>query len=84
MMSFKKKKCKELRRMNMNNDKIYPPEDDGKYYEFTCICSSKKKFIVYANDYESAESALYNGDYDDYEKLEEQIEEIESVHEAYD
>lgn len=58
--------------------------DKEKYYEFTCICSSRKKFIVYANDEETAESALFNGDYDDVEIDSEEIEEIEKVSEKYE
>ena len=68
----------------MNNDKIYPPEYDGKYYEFTCICSSRKKFIVYADSEEVAEELLLNGDYDDVDTESEEIEEIERVCEKYD
>lgn len=68
----------------MNYDSINPPEYDEKCYVFTCLCSCKKLYTVYADDIETAERLLYSGEYEEVEEEDVVIEEIESVNESYD
>ena len=44
-----------------------PPEPTGKYYTFTCMCNTKARISVWAENLEEAEDFIKSGNYDECE-----------------
>ena len=62
----------------MNERPLEPPESEYKCYVFTCNCSSKIEFTVWAKNDEQAKELLNSSDYEELELKEFEIEDIDS------
>ena len=57
---------------------LEPPESEYKPYVFTCNCSSKIEFTVWAKNDEEAKELLNSSYYEEFELKEFEIEDIDS------
>lgn len=55
---------------------IDPPEPTEKCYTFTCECTCKTKYVVWAENLEEAEDRLKNGEGDSEDISNVKVEEI--------
>jgi len=58
----------------MNERPLEPPEPKDKCFVFTCDCSSKIEFAVWAENIDEARERLNNSEYEEFTLKEFQIE----------